>query len=310
MAKMSMHGVTYEGTPQELREIIATFEAVDSKPAEVKPQYKTEKRHAKVGERILITNAGITFGDYKDGDIRTVVNNARFEGVLVNEHSGIIFHHEYEVIVDPDAKPKPAESITHKGADYALVQRKARAGDVVYVTKDAEGTAIIPNDAKYLVDESGKIEGYDVYPKLYNRTEANVLVYEKVAEPLRVGDTVEVIDGSKSRHGDFGTGTIGVVTDIDVDFLEEIRVEADDDYDRFPASALRKVTEDKLRRFKKGDIVRLAHGSGADVEGTIVEINSDGASTYRRLDRDRDWFGSYPHWFELVAPVESRVDTK
>lgn len=107
----------------------------------------------------------------------------------------------YELITE---ETRHAEQITHNGATYTIVDRKAQPGDVVYVTKDAEGTDEIPTDANYLVDANGKIESksgysYDVYPRSYNRTPANVKVYEpQVAsvaaeKPLSVGDYAKVV---------------------------------------------------------------------------------------------------------------------
>lgn len=220
MAKITIEGNVYEGTAEELREL---FEMMGVKfptqeVAVTTPKHKTEKRPAKVGERILITYASpVSDQKYSDGDVLTVIreNACAYDDVAVEGQPSFIDYTEYEVIVEPaQAKPK---LITHKGADYTLVQRKAQAGDVVYVTKDAEGTAIIPNDAKYLVDESGKIEGYDVYPKLYNRTEANVLVYEKVAkeEPKVYPQNGDIVRVTRDYFDILKKGTLGEVVKAD-----------------------------------------------------------------------------------------------
>lgn len=254
MAKMTMHGVTYEGTPEELREIIATFEAGSEPEVTIAHDGKHLRkvaRKSKTGDYVRFR--GLTSVYTKNEVLYEVVDGNQYYprtagmSYAVYGWGGCKEPEIFEVIAQ--SKPKSAESLTHNGADYSLVQRKAQPGDVVYVTKDAEGTAAIPNDAKYLVDVDGKIDGFEVYPKYYKRTVANVLVYEKVAE-------------------------------------------------------------DKPREFKEGDIVRLNQGTGADIKGTIVEISTDGARSYRRLDRDLGRFGSYPNWFELIAPVESCVDVK
>src|SRR5690606_15090443 len=59
----------------------------------------------------------------------------------------------------------------------------------------------------------------------------------------------------------------------------------------------------KPGEFKKGDIVRVIKCTGAH---EIVELVEDGAEMYR--DGEGLKFAGEPEWFELVAPVESRVD--
>lgn len=60
-------------------------------------QYKTEKRKARVGERILITEDGFSLGYYKSGDVFTV-SSTTDKGVT-GENDCFILHQEYEVIV-------------------------------------------------------------------------------------------------------------------------------------------------------------------------------------------------------------------
>jgi transcription antitermination factor NusG len=62
----------------------------------------------------------------------------------------------------------------------------------------------------------------------------------------------------------------------------------------------------KPGEFKKGDIVRVVECTGAHEIGEIVELAEDGAAEY--LGKDGFAFVGEPEWFELVAPVESRVD--
>ncbi|MEH6872731.1 hypothetical protein [Bacillus safensis] len=60
-------------------------------------KYKTEKRKAEVGERILITNADYELSDYQNGGVFTVTNSGT---IGVELDCGMISqHHEYEVIV-------------------------------------------------------------------------------------------------------------------------------------------------------------------------------------------------------------------
>ncbi|NYV67622.1 hypothetical protein HYI36_20290 [Bacillus sp. Gen3] len=65
--------------------------------------FKTVKRNAKVGERILITDAFSPLGTYCNGDIFTV--NEEFpREVRVFEHTTLIFHYEYEVIIENETE--------------------------------------------------------------------------------------------------------------------------------------------------------------------------------------------------------------
>ncbi len=221
-----------------------------------------------------------------------------------------------------DVKPAPATKLTHKGADYSLVQRKAQPGDVVHVTKDAVGTSAIPNDAYYLVDKHTKIEGYDVYPEFYNRTESNVLVYAPVAEKLKVGDKVRVL-----KSGEFGGVDVGEIGGIVRGYTiqgEEysIRVDGENgDHDYFRpqdlelldtkalvfAKAGRKVDE-----YKAGDIVRVTDEKRHSlIVGDVGEITELLNGFYRVTVSGRRDVGNYnlADQIEPVAFVESRVDT-
>lgn len=65
-----------------------------------KTKLKTVKRKAKVGERILITDACITDNQYNNGDVLTVKEQSGFGGVDAEGVNVYIDHEEYEVIVD------------------------------------------------------------------------------------------------------------------------------------------------------------------------------------------------------------------
>lgn len=65
----------------------------------------TVKRTANVGERVLVTNAEITFGRYENGDEFTaeiVIDGSKSEldGIYVEELELKLFHNEYEVIIN------------------------------------------------------------------------------------------------------------------------------------------------------------------------------------------------------------------
>ncbi|TFW49265.1 hypothetical protein [Bacillus sp. 005/A4HT-01/001] len=60
-------------------------------------KYKTEKRKARVGERILITNVDVNEKRYENGAVLDVVDS---QGRIVHDKEGrLIYDHEYEVIV-------------------------------------------------------------------------------------------------------------------------------------------------------------------------------------------------------------------
>lgn len=63
-------------------------------------KYKTEKRVANVGERILIVAEYMTSGKYRNGDVLTVRRVDGDMGVGVKEHSQVLLHREYEVIIE------------------------------------------------------------------------------------------------------------------------------------------------------------------------------------------------------------------
>lgn len=61
------------------------------------PIYKTEKRKARVGERILIVNVDVTENRYENGAVLEIVDS---QGKVVHDKLGrLIYDHEYEVIV-------------------------------------------------------------------------------------------------------------------------------------------------------------------------------------------------------------------
>lgn len=266
MAKMTIKGVTYEGTPEELREIVQSIEEVSGEGAS-------------------------------------------------------------------DAE----QLITFKGGEYSLVDREARGGDVVVITEEGISDLYLKGQ-KYLVWEGCYLNQslrHSVYRGgIFNRTKSNVLVYEKVGQALKVGDKVEVIDGRKSRYGDLVTGTLGEITGIELDKHykdEPFRIESIDDYDLFPAEALRKLSAEeaqkaepfakagrKMDEFKEGDIVRVNGDnvrSSRNLDGDIGTIaRTDESSTpFEVIVKGRDKYDFNGAWhsaesLELIAPVESRVD--
>lgn len=74
--------------------------------------YKTEKRKARVGERILITNVDVNEKRYENGAVLDVEDS---QGRIVHDKFGrLIYDHEYEVIV---GEHTPAPNLDEMGYD-------------------------------------------------------------------------------------------------------------------------------------------------------------------------------------------------
>ncbi len=122
-------------------------------------KYKTVKRKANVGERILITKAFDTEGEYDNGDVFTV-GKLLSAGVLVKENEDTaMYHREYEVIVD--TKPSKNERITALETQVAELQaelqtlKKSPFGPNFqpFIKKDRQPT---PNEQRKAVIERAK----------------------------------------------------------------------------------------------------------------------------------------------------------
>ncbi|WP_181349433.1 hypothetical protein [Thalassobacillus sp. CUG 92003] len=222
MAKITQDGITIEGSVEELREMGFEFE---------QSEYKTEKRPAKVGERILITKADRIDGQtHEDGDVLTVTEThacARND-VHVAEQPEFIDFKEYEVIVGKDRQPEL------KPGDYAKViteeTEKLRKGDIVKVTKNA-GRAY--DFRCYLLDDSED--------ELFHAGDLTPATDEEVAEAkrkaaehrrekiftdagrkvdeYREGDVVRFTESTGSEYGEGDTAIVGeVMSDGDFHF--------------------------------------------------------------------------------------------
>lgn len=105
----------------------------------------TEKRPAKVGERVLITEAYAYTGcPYKNGDINNVKTADKHGHILVEEHSVSLIRREYEVIVNNEVENEEAdgmESVNQTAIDTAstvfekvgedYIGSKSRFGDIL-----------------------------------------------------------------------------------------------------------------------------------------------------------------------------------
>ncbi|MEB9770444.1 hypothetical protein P4K44_33650, partial [Bacillus cereus] len=96
-------------------------------------QYKTEKRKARVGERILITDAVFSAGYYKNGDVLTVTHRTE-NGVRAGFNQDI-WRGEYEVIVGEHTPTPNLDEMSYdelvslvEGALKALRTRSYKSG--------------------------------------------------------------------------------------------------------------------------------------------------------------------------------------
>jgi len=139
-------------------------------------KYTTEKRKANVGERILITNAEFTFGDYDNGDVLTVVDSFGKDAVLVDgEDFPQITHEEYEVIIaDKPSKNARITQLESKVAALesalALVQKRRKPAVSLTQTPTVHNVTVNIDSAKSAVDigkliTEGLAKGMGAKPK-------------------------------------------------------------------------------------------------------------------------------------------------
>ena len=125
-------------------------------------KYKTVKRNANVGERILITKATETRGMYKNDDILTVseVNVWGETGtVRVREHGRPIYGLEYEVIIEES--PSDSERITALETQVAELQAELQT-----LKKRKKPKHPTPNEQRKAVIERAKAFVADTQRKM------------------------------------------------------------------------------------------------------------------------------------------------
>jgi hypothetical protein len=157
-------------------------------------------------------------------------------------------------------------------------------------------------------------------------------------DELKVGDYVVPLESADDEYEITNTKMkLGKVVEGDVDCCCYIRIEVvahEDDKEvgnsyQVESKYFRKATDEEVAQakaeherkqaeqkwakigrkpgeFKKGDIVRVVEYTGAHEIGEIVELAEYGANEY--LGKDGVVLVGEPEWFELIAPVESRVD--
>ena len=207
-----------------------------------------------------------------------------------------------------------------KSADdvYGVTNTEMKLGKVVEGEVDCCGEIRIEVVAHENDIEVG--ESYSVESKHFRKA-----TQEEIDAALRlmlkVGDYVKlsIPEGEHPKYGwgSVSNGDVGKIfgiqgEEIIVEFPEQMWSGILGEFVKATDEEVAKAKLAELGRnpgeFKKGDIVRVIEDTGASRVGEIVELVEDGAESYR--DKDGDILSGDPDWFELVAPVESRVDTK
>ena len=234
------------------------------------------------------------------------------------------------------------ETITHNGAAYTLVDRKAQPGDVVVFTES--DSPYVTNGKTYgpVTEEDGDLyvaDDYDgdpvrIYNAYFNRTPANVKVYAQVAkqvEPLKVGEFFKTL--TTSRYGKVKKGVIGEIVRDHHDGDYTIQSVSGGQRGIFDASQLVRATDEEVAQakaqqaelarwaaigrkpneYKKGDIVRVQKGNvwfnnEDEIYGEVMNSNHQTQIKARYTDGR-----VIPLWIsnnsvELITPVEARFD--
>lgn len=291
-------------------------------------------REPKAGDFVKFTRnytdvgAGKYYEIYEDGDLVIEDDAGDKRWALLNNNRNAKF---YE-------KVAKSETLTHNGATYTLVDRKAQPGDVVVFTENT--SSYVRNDVPYEVtsydDGMASTDRVIVYREKYKRTPANVKVYapvalEKPVEPkLQVGDFAKVVVAG-TIYNEEGIAEGEIVEIVEDDGSEtpyrmksllsgELRwaktshiVRAtDEEVAAAKVETERKTVEAKWaaigrkpNEFKKGDIVRVTNNQWAEgvKVGDIVEV-----AEVLVTGSICDTVHGYKLKVELITPVEARFD--
>lgn len=226
-----------------------------------------------------------------------------------------------------------AETLTHNGVDYTLVDRKAQAGDVVIPTGESS-SIFVTKDTPYIVETGSdgqlEIEGYDVYNSQYNRTTKTVLVYAPISVSVQVGDyaksrntdeadrifpgsIVEITHTGCGQHGDpysiYAKSTGG---DRGYFRPRDLRKATDEEVAKARKEAVFTQAGRNPNEYRKGDIVRAINTMATGLEvghvGAVTGVDRDG-DVY--LDVKNSGGGKAFYATRSIEPItfaESRLD--
>ncbi|NYV67605.1 hypothetical protein HYI36_20205 [Bacillus sp. Gen3] len=232
-------------------------------------------------------------------------------------------HHDYF------EKVRAGETITHNGATYTLVDRKAQPGDVVeYENGFTTKVYGYFRDELRAYNRSGG-KGWKVYGGIHP-----IKVYAPVApkvEPLKVGDYAKVV---YEEHGhEFNSGDIIELTGEGYDPNFEARRLIDGEVWFVDASEVVRATDEEVTQakaeaaqqaelarwaaigrkpneYKKGDIVRIINSDSTQPNGEIGEVTVLAGDSFRVKTITREFSANWQgaEGVELITPVEARFD--
>src|SRR5690554_4287914 len=184
-----------EGTAEESRQLLRLFNDKEEKDV-VQPKYKTENRPAKVGERILITNAEID-EPYENGAVFEVASVDCEGDVWTKEEGLFVLRSEYEVITEETVETAEQANPKFAVGDYVKVVGPTYFGNIKEGTIskikdpiDYEGDYLIvlPDGSKFDYAKPHNLEKVEITSRDLSFLNAGREVNE-----YKVGDIVRVL---------------------------------------------------------------------------------------------------------------------
>ena len=332
------HRVIYRGKPDRVivfRKVNAAPYALvtDREPkagdfVKFSQEYVDDDTDLTAGKYYKIKAVNGAFVKFDDDEIDERFKNPQHDGVEVYE------------------KVAKSETITHNGATYTLVDRKAQPGDVVvFMETDSDyftnGKPYGPVTKRMTVVDDEGDDCLPVYLGYHNRTPANVKVYEPKVAPvvskkplqaentaLRVGDYAKVINASYYTMDGFVDGEI-------VKIIESSYGEGDKDYRvskldekrtgyilKSPEYIVRATDEEvakaheeqKFASINEGDYVKIIaknHGHRFKI-GAIVIIKSKSSYDFsaEKLDGSDYWYVGVEEIEKLSAEEADKISAE
>ncbi|AZU61031.1 hypothetical protein [Neobacillus mesonae] len=349
MAKITLeNGMVIEGTVEELKAMTEAF-GVQTEEAEYR---KVTDRKPKAGDYVKFydddKDFDITGGKYYEIAGIDFVGDPKFIDDVGDVNNAIFDDKNFEVFEKVGAETINTEKLTHNGAEYTLVHRKAQPGDVVVFTKVQSFVDDVTAGEVYKIvgiDDVG--DAYfkdDVNERNFSATEGGAdrstyKVYALVAKPepeLKVGDYAKVVAGGKWHP--LNTGDIvELLIDNDPGGTQPYKAKqlTDEHTAYFEVSQLVRATDEEVaeakrklaekvetekwakigrkpNEFKKGDIVRIKYDEAYQSyhkAGDIGEITTEPCDTFRvKTPRIDSVNWVRPSDIELIAPVEIRFN--
>jgi len=344
MAKITLaDGMVIEGTIEEFKQMGVKFPIEETAEKGEGEYRKVTDRKPKAGDFIKYDEAPYSY--LTSGKYYEINRIDSYDDPRITDDDGDDYGtsgDDFEVY-EKVSGAIPTETITHNGATYMLVDRKAQPGDVVILT-ETEGNLFktdLPYEVKnglQIADDDGDL--FNLYRPRLNRTPANVKVYapvkalEQKAEPLKVGDYAKVTNKVREFEegnivkivGDKSNGDVKVF-DFKVEFVNVTGKSkfANQTYGYIDAMNIVKATDEEVAQaekaaieakwarigrkpneFKKGDIVKYK-SDGEICE--VVEINEEGRPRVKTKSHGVcTEYTDAKSDIELITPVEARFD--